>query len=106
MQKNILEYLEKTVNEFANKTAIIDESRSINFMDLQKESIKIASYLQYKNIKKSLPIGVFLPKSVEAIKSFLGTLFNGDFYVPLDIKNPIPRIEAIIKNLDLKENIE
>ncbi len=34
MQKNILEYLEKTVNEFANKTAIIDESRSINFMDL------------------------------------------------------------------------
>lgn len=102
MQKNILEYLEKTVNEFANKTAIIDESRSINFMDLQKESIKIASYLQYKNIKKSLPIGVFLPKSVEAIKSFLGTLYNGDFYVPLDIKNPIPRIEAIIKNLDLK----
>ncbi|MGJ0310856.1 amino acid adenylation domain-containing protein [Aliarcobacter cryaerophilus] len=102
MQKNILEYLEKTVNEFANKTAIIDESRSINFMDLQKESIKIASYLQYKNIKKSLPIGVFLPKSIEAIKSFLGTLYNGDFYVPLDIKNPIPRIEAIIKNLDLK----
>ncbi|WNL30643.1 amino acid adenylation domain-containing protein [Aliarcobacter cryaerophilus] len=102
MQKNILEYLEKTVNEFANKTAIIDESRSINFMDLQKESIKIASYLQYKNIKKSLPIGVFLPKSIEAIESFLGVLYNGCFYVPLDIKNPFDRICAIINNLEIK----
>ncbi len=102
MQKNILEYLENTVKRFPNKIAIIDEKASINFEDLQKEAKSIASFLQSKKIDKNLPIGVFLPKSIDAIKSFLGVLYNGDFYVPLDIKNPINRIEAIISNLEIK----
>lgn len=102
MQKNILEYLKNTVRTYPNKTAIIDEKGNISFQCLQKQSKNIASYLQSKNINRNLPIGIFLPKSIEAIKSFLGIVYNGDFYVPLDIKNPISRIEAIIKNLDLK----
>ena len=102
MQKNILEYLKNIIKTYPNKTAIIDEKGNISFQCLQKQSKNIASYLQSKNINRNLPIGIFLPKSIEAIKSFLGIVYNGDFYVPLDIKNPISRIEAIIKNLDLK----
>lgn len=102
MKKNILEYLENSVKKHPNKIAITDEQNSINFIDLQKQAKNIASYLQSKRIDMNLPIGIFLPKSINAIKSFLGTLYNGDFYVPLDIKNPSSRIEAIIKNLDIK----
>lgn len=102
MQKNVLEYLENTVQKYPNKTAIIDEKSSINFGDLQNHATKIALHLQSKNISRNLPMGVFLPKSIEAIKSFLGVLYNGDFYVPLDVKNPFSRIEAIIKNIDIK----
>ncbi|MFW3341640.1 amino acid adenylation domain-containing protein [Aliarcobacter butzleri] len=102
MRNNVLEYLENTVKKFPNKIAIIDEKSSISFEDLQKEAKSIASFLQSKKIDNNLPIGVFLPKSIDAIKSFLGVLYNGDFYVPLDIKNPISRIESIIKNIDIK----
>ncbi|MGJ0301318.1 amino acid adenylation domain-containing protein [Aliarcobacter cryaerophilus] len=102
MKTNILEYLENTVKTYPNKTAIIDEKGNISFKCLQKQSKNIASYLQSNNIDKNLPIGVFLPKSIEAIKSFLGIVYNGDFYVPLDIKNPISRVEAIIKKLEIK----
>ncbi|MEA2017882.1 MAG: AMP-binding protein, partial [Campylobacterota bacterium] len=102
MQKNVLEYLENTVNRFPNKTAIIDEKNTISFLDLQNEAKCIASDLQSKKICRNLPIGVFLPKSIEAVKSFLGVLYNGDFYVPLDTKNPFSRIEAIIKNIEIK----
>lgn len=102
MQKNVLEYLENTVQKYPNKTAIIDEKSSINFEDLQNHAKIVASYLQSKNISRNLPIGVFLPKSIEAVKSFLGALYNGDFYVPLDVKNPFSRIEAIIKNIEIK----
>ena len=38
MQKNILEYLENTVQKFPNKIAIIDQNNSITFSDLQKNS--------------------------------------------------------------------
>ena len=102
MKKHILEYLEDTVKKFPNKIAIIDEKNSINFIDLQQEAKNITSYLQSKNVSKNLPIGVFLPKSIEAIKSFLGVLYNANFYVPLDTKNPFSRIEAVVKNIDLK----
>ena len=102
MQKNILEYLEKTVKEFTDEIAIIDENRAVSFCALQKESVRIASYLQYKHVKKGLPIGVFLPKSIEAVESFLGVLYNGCFYVPLDVKNPLDRISAIINNIEIK----
>ena len=50
MQKNVLEYLENTVQKFPNKIAIIDEKSSINFEDLQDHAKCIASYLQSKNI--------------------------------------------------------
>lgn len=102
MQKNVLGYLENIVKRFPNKTAIIDEKNSISFLDLQKEAKAIASYLQKKGIKPNIPIGVFLPKSIDAVKSFLGAVYNGDFYVPLDVKNPIIRIEAIVKNINIK----
>mgnify|MGYP001770895753 CR=1 FL=1 len=102
MQKNVLEYLENTVQKYPNKTAIIDEKSSTNFEELQHHAKCVAATLQSKNISRNLPIGVFLPKSIEAIKSFLGVLYNADFYVPLDVKNPFSRIEAIIKNIDIK----
>ncbi|MGB6329963.1 MAG: amino acid adenylation domain-containing protein [Halarcobacter sp.] len=102
MQKNILEYLENTVQIYSSKTAIIDDKNTINFHNLQKEAKIIASYLQEKQVKNNTPIGIFLPKSINAIKSFLAVLYNGDFYVPLDIKNPITRLNSIIKNIDLK----
>ncbi len=102
MRNNVLEYLENTVKKFPNKIAILDEKSSISFEDLQKEAKSIASFLQSKQIDNNLPIGVFLPKSIDAIKSFLGVLYNGDFYVPLDIKNPTSRIKSIIKNIAIE----
>ncbi len=102
MKKNVIEYLENTVQRFPNKVAIIDEKSSMSFKDLQSQTKNIALYLQSKNVHRNLPIGVFLPKSAEAIKSFLGILYNSCFYVPLDIKNPFSRIQAIVENIDIK----
>lgn len=105
MKRNILEYLEKTAITHANKVAITEEGRSITFTELRQYSQSIAFYMQKKGIVKSTPIAVFLPKSISAISAFLGALYNGCFYVPLDTKNPLNRIEAIVNNLDIKHII-
>ena len=102
MQRNILSYLQNSALKFPLKTAIKDEKESINFSELNFQAKAIAAHLQSLNIVRNRPIGVFLPKSIKAIKSFLGILYNGCFYVPLDVKNPMPRLEAIIKNLKLE----
>ena len=102
MQRNILSYLQNSALKFPLKTAIKDEKESINFSELNFQAKAIATHLQSLNIVRNRPIGVFLPKSIKAIKSFLGILYNGCFYVPLDVKNPVHRLEAIIKNLKLE----
>ncbi len=41
-----------------------------------------------------------MPKGLEAIISFMGALYSGNFYVPLDVKSPKTRINAILTNLN------
>ena len=102
MQKNMLSYLQNSALRFPLKTAIRDEDESVNFSELNSQAKAIAAHFQSLSVTKNRPVGVLLPKSVKAIKCFLGTLYNGCFYVPLDAKNPASRLEAIIKNLNLE----
>lgn len=102
MQKNILEYLEKSAKNFPHKTAIRSTSSSITFLELQSSAKAVAAKLQSLDIKSQTAVGVFLPKGIHAITAFLGILYSGDFYVPIDIKNPTSRIKAIIDNINIK----
>jgi amino acid adenylation domain-containing protein len=52
-----------------------------------------------KNNVHNSPIAVFLPKGINAISAFIGILYSGNYYVPLDVSSPIDRINSIIKDL-------
>lgn len=99
MQRNVIEYLEATVGRFPNKTAIEDENYSITFSELMKSAKSIAGYLIEQGVERNQPIAVLLPKSIKSIESFLGVLYAGCFYVPLDTTNPLPRVQAILNNI-------
>lgn len=97
MVKNILEYFEKTVSKYPEKTAIIDKDRSIDFEVLLNKALSIGTFI-YKNSKKEIkqPIGVFLPKSIESIIADIGIVYSGNAYMNLDIKTPLDRIKNIL----------
>lgn len=99
MKRNVLEYLEITAAKFPNKIAIEDEKSTITFNQLLISAKNIASYLIDAGCKKNQPIAVYLPKSIKAIESFLGILYAGCFYIPIDTSNPKLRTEAIINNI-------
>ena len=46
------------------------------------------------------PIGVFIPKSIDAVAAFLGILQSGNFYAPFDTGSPQPRLEKILATLE------
>ncbi|MFS1511159.1 amino acid adenylation domain-containing protein [Chengkuizengella sp. SCS-71B] len=100
MKKNVLEYLENTASINPNKPAIMDKDRSISFDALHKKAKGLGTVIHHKNNQLKQPIAAFLPKGLEGILSFLGILYSGNFYVPLDIKSPKKRIQAIIENLE------
>jgi len=99
-QKNVLEYLEKTVLRVPNKVAYSsfdEETVEMTFGEVFDCSRAIGSKLAEKFYKA--PVIVFMKKTPKAITAFYGTVYAGCFYVPIDEEMPAERIKKIFETL-------
>ncbi|MFA6939619.1 MAG: AMP-binding protein [Clostridiaceae bacterium] len=101
MQSNVLEYLESTVKRVPDKIAFANEKEGITFNQLYNRGRAIGTFLYKKGIYKQ-PVVVFMKKHPNTVSAFLGALYGGDFYVPIDEEMPLFRIELILKSLNPK----
>ena len=92
---HLIEYFEKTVEQYSNKIAVIENDRKITFAELALQAQKMAQIIIQRNIYKA-PIAVFLDKSIENIVSDIGIIYSGNFYMNLDTKTPIERLKNIL----------
>jgi len=100
MKINLIEYFENTVGLYPEKLAVVDSLSKLKFKDLKQKSTLIAHEISKLNNSINKPVAIYLPKTTDAAASFIGTLYSGNCYTPLDTKNPIVRIESILKTLD------
>jgi D-alanine--poly(phosphoribitol) ligase subunit 1 len=100
MQVNVLEYFLKTRGRWPSKTAVTDGHEAWSFEKLGKRAASIAREIVSRVSSTASPVAIYLPKTNEAIASFLGVLFSGNCYAPLDIKAPVARTQAILNHLD------
>lgn len=96
--RSVAEYLVRSAQRFPDKTAYVDETRSITFGQLKQEAFQIASSLLRLGCRKK-PVVIFLDKSCSCISSFLGVACSGNFYSPVDIHMPTQRIKKIMDTL-------
>lgn len=101
MQKNVIQYLWKTVERVPDKIAIDDNKEQVTFSQLQQSSIKIAEAIRALGLRKS-PVGIYIPKSAKMIQAFAGVSLSCNFYVPLDTKSPDARVQSILQALGAK----
>ncbi|MBR1857001.1 MAG: amino acid adenylation domain-containing protein [Oribacterium sp.] len=99
MIKNVLEYLEASEKTFPGKTAYMDKNGNITFGDLGDRARRLGSFLARKSVKGK-PVAVFMEKSVNMILGFLGTVYAGGFYCPIDVTMPEERIRTIFSVLN------
>ncbi len=99
--QNVLEYLEKTVKRVPNKIAFADEMIELTFQQVYKSARAIGTALFQKGYKRE-PIIIFMKKSPHTVAAFFGTIYSGNFYVPIDEEMPKRRIELILSNLHPK----
>ncbi len=99
MQTNILEYLDETVLRVPDKAAIIGEQGKLTFRALSQQAKAIGSCLLAHGVTKA-PVVVLMPKRPETIAAFLGAIYAGCYYVPLDTEMPRQRMDLILKKLD------
>ncbi len=99
MQTNILQYLEYTVTRVPDKIAFRDETQELTFLQVYQQARAIGSFLHQQNLYNQ-PVVVFMRKQPKTIVAFLGTIYAGCYYVPLDDEMPKHRIDLILQTLN------
>ena len=101
MVRNVITYLIQCMEKYPEKIAFADEKRSITFRELFIEAKKTANVIAQKcRDMTNQPIMVYIDRSVESIVAFMGILYSGNFYCPIDTMMPLERIDKIISALD------
>ena len=101
MQKNILEYLERTVSLYPDKTAFSTGKESMSFRELYASARAIGSFLDSKGYYGE-PIAIIMDKHPHTLAAFLGVVYSGCFYACIDEKMPTARMLAILQKLDTR----
>lgn len=94
--KNLLEYLEKIILKRKEKTAFLGEKDSMTFGELYRAARGIGSFLAKKGCRHQ-PVIVFMDKSAAEVAAFLGIMYAGCYYVPVDREMPEDRIRHIFR---------
>lgn len=102
MQRNVLEYLEKSCRQFPGKVVFADDKEKITYEEFVRQARFIGAYLLEKALsgKKGAPVAVFIDRSIQSLTGFFGTVYGGGFYVPVDRQMPAARISLILDTLD------
>lgn len=95
MWKNVLEYLEASEEAAPDKTAYSDRNKSLTFHEFAGQARRIGSFLARGQVK-GRPVAVFMEKSVDMIAGFMGAVYAGCFYCPIDVSMPESRIRTIL----------
>lgn len=98
MIKNVLEWLEETGKRFPKKAAFLDIKQQITFEELLMDARAIGSALAKKKLTDA-PVAVIAGRSVHTPAAFLGVVYSGRAYAPIDARLPKSRIEKILNTL-------
>ncbi len=101
MVYNILQYLEQQVEKVPDKTALADQYNSVTYAEYREQAQKIGSFiLQKTGNKRNLPVAVLIERNISSVIAFLGVVYSGNFYVPVDMTMPQDRINLIYNKLN------
>ena len=97
--KNILQYFEKTCEQFPNHIAVANESSSVTFNNLKTRSQQAGTMIASELKQDSLPVAIYIDKNPDLVEAMLSVLYSGNFYVVLDTQMPVERVRRIFETL-------
>ena len=103
MIRNVLEMLENSAARVPDKVAIKDEHEALTYKEYAGLSKKAGTYLLKNGIVKpngNQPVAVIIDRNVWSVIAFMGIVYSGNFYVPIDNTMPGERVRLIYDTLD------
>jgi acyl-CoA synthetase (AMP-forming)/AMP-acid ligase II len=99
MKINLIEYFKETILTYPEKVAIIQGEKSIRFNELDNKAKIIAKHIIMACGDLNVPVGVFIPKSIDAVLSDIAVSYSGNIYMNLDVNTPLERIKSILNTI-------
>jgi amino acid adenylation domain-containing protein len=84
-----------------NAPALLCEQRTWSYRKVNEDANQLAHRLVEQGVSAGSLVGVFLPRSAEAVIALLGALKTGAAYVPLDPAYPSERLQFMIEDASL-----
>lgn len=105
MNINILEWLEAAAEQSPSQTAFADLDKQIDYCSLLQQAKGIGCKIIAKSGQRgevwhNRPIAVLIDRNIESLILFMGIVYSGNFYVPLDDTMPRKRIDLILDTLE------
>lgn len=99
MVKSVLDYLEKSASLYGERCAYKDSRQSFTFSQVRSAARRIGTCIGRLEAGNR-PVAVFMEKSAAMIVGFLGTVYGGCCYCPIDVAMPRDRLSSIMAALD------
>lgn len=95
---NVLHLFAEQVAIRSQETAVVYETESLTYAELESQSNRLANYLRSCGVREEVMVPVCLNRSLNMIVGILGILKAGGAYVPIDPEFPRERIDFILKD--------
>ena len=93
-----LDHFAESVRKYPDNTAVEDEERKLSYLQLDKESDAVASYLLNMGIKEDRFVALHMDRCVEFVVAAVGIHKIGAAYIPIDVNYPKERREFMLKD--------
>ncbi len=100
MIHNVLQLLEKNAVSHPDKIALRDENDCLTYRQYQEYARSIGTFIVCRCACRNRPVAVFIDRTLRSVLSFLGIVYSGNFYVPIDPTMPKDRINRIFHTLE------
>ena len=99
MIRNVLQYLETAAIKTPDKIAFADQQSSVSYKELMEQARRIGSYIRHRVNCRNRPVAVLIDRNIHSLICFLGVVYSGNFYVPVDHTMPQQRVALILDTL-------
>lgn len=100
MVNSAVRWLAESAERFPDKIAVEDENGTLTWRELEEAAAAAASAILERGSAANRPVLVYLPKSRESVVSFMGALYAGCPYAPVDYAVPLERLRRTFENLE------
>ncbi len=100
MRKNVLSMLEEAADAVPQKIVYEDDRQSVSYEAFRGAARSVGSALCGRlDGQRHRPVAILVDRSVTPLIGFFGIVYSGNFYVPIDKRVPIERIQLLLSTM-------